>query len=83
MRVTTSIKLEKEYRDFAKNFFKQFGLSLSDGINMFLAKIAMDKRLPFELELPSDETIKAIEEAENENLIVFDNVDELIKEARS
>jgi DNA-damage-inducible protein J len=50
MKVVTSLRLEKKNKEFAKKFFKQFNLTLSDGINMFLAKIAMDKKLPFNIE---------------------------------
>ena len=83
MKVATSIKLEKESRDFAKKFFKRFGLTLSDGINMFLAKIVMDKKLPFELELPNKETMEAVKQVEEGEISYNDSVDDLMKELRS
>ena len=83
MKVVTSLRLDKENKEFAKKFFKKFNLTLSDGINLFLAKIAMDKKLPFELKLPSEETEKAIKEVENGEVYKYDSVDELMKDLRS
>jgi DNA-damage-inducible protein J len=81
-RIATSIKLNKKNRDFAKNFFKQYNLTLSDGINMFLAKVTMDKKLPFELEIPNKETMKAIKEAEKGEVTYNNSVEELMRELR-
>jgi DNA-damage-inducible protein J len=83
-RISTSIKLNKKNRDFAKDFFKKYNLTLSDGINIFLAKVAMDKKLPFELEIPNKELIKAIKEAERGELIYCgDNITDIMKELQS
>ena len=83
MKVSTSIKLEKENRDFAKKFFKKFNLTLSDGINIYLSKIAMDKKLPFELELPNEETMKSIEQARDGDVSYNDSIDDLMKDLRN
>ena len=83
MKVSTSIKLEKENRDFAKKFFKKFNLTLSDGINIYLSKIAMDKKLPFELELPNEETMESIEQARNGDVSYNDSIDDLMKDLRN
>jgi DNA-damage-inducible protein J len=79
-RVSTSIKLNKKNRDFAKDFFKKYNLTLSDGINIFLAKVVMDKKLPFELEIPNKETMKAVREAEDGIGDYFDSVKDLMKD---
>lgn len=81
-RVSTSIKLNKKNRDFAKEFFKEYDLTLSDGINIFLSKVAIDKKLPFELEIPNRETLKSINEAESGKITYNDNAEDLIKELR-
>ena len=83
MKVSTSIKLEKENRDFAKKFFKKFNLTLSDGINIYLSKIAMDKKLPFELELPNEETMESIEQAQNDDVTNNPDVNDLLKDLRN
>ncbi|MHB1664324.1 MAG: type II toxin-antitoxin system RelB/DinJ family antitoxin, partial [bacterium] len=82
-RISTSIKLNKKNRDFAKDFFKKYNLTLSDGINIFLAKVVMDKKLPFELEIPNKETMKAIREAERGEVTYSNIVEDLMRELRS
>ncbi len=82
-RVSTSIKLNKKNRDFAKKFFREYDLTLSDGINMFLSKVAMDRKLPFELEIPNKETIKSINEAESGEATYNDSAEDLIRELRN
>ncbi|MEA2100346.1 MAG: type II toxin-antitoxin system RelB/DinJ family antitoxin, partial [Campylobacterota bacterium] len=42
---------------------KHYGVSLSDAINMFLTQSVMERGLPFEMKIPNDETIRAIEDA--------------------
>lgn len=83
MKVSTSIKLEKENRDFAKKFFKKFNLTLSDGINIYLSKIAMDRKLPFELEVPKEETMESIKQAQNNDVTYSHNVNDLLKDLRN
>jgi len=62
-KVRTNVYLDSDMKEQAKLIFKKYGVSLSDAINMFLTQSVMERGLPFEMKLPSDETIKAIEEA--------------------
>ncbi len=82
-RVSTSIKLNKKNRDFAKEFFKEYDLTLSDGINIFLSKVAMDRKMPFELEIPNKETMKSINEAKSGEITYNDGAEDLIRELRN
>ena len=81
--MSTSIKLNKKNRDFAKEFFREYDLTLSDGINIFLSKVAMDGKLPFELEIPNKETLKSINEAERGKVTYNDSAEELVGELRN
>ena len=62
-KVRTNVYLDSEMKIQAKEIFKRYGVSLSDAINMFLTQSVMERGLPFEMKLPNDETIKAIEDA--------------------
>lgn len=62
-KVRTNVYLDADIKDQAKEVFKRYGVSLSDAINIFLTQSVMEKGLPFEMKIPNDETIKAIEEA--------------------
>jgi len=62
-KVRTNVYLDSETKQKAKEIFKTYGVSLSDAINMFLAQSVLERGLPFEMRIPNDETIKAIEDA--------------------
>ena len=64
-KIRTNVYLDSEMKEQAKNIFKRYGVSLSDAINMFLTQSVMERGLPFEMKLPNDETIQAIEDARN------------------
>ncbi len=44
-----------------KKIYKQYGVSLSEAINMFLVQSVMERGLPFEMKIPNDETVAAHE----------------------
>jgi len=62
-KVRTNVYLDSDMKSKAKEIFKHYGVSLSDAINMFLAQSVMERGLPFEMKIPNDTTIKAIEDA--------------------
>lgn len=62
-KVRTNVYLDSDMKSKAKEIFKHYGVSLSDAINMFLTQSVMEKGLPFEMKIPNDTTIKAIEDA--------------------
>ncbi len=64
-KVRTNVYLDSNMKEQAKQIFKKYGVSLSDAINMFLTQSVMERGLPFELKLPNEETIQAIEDARN------------------
>ena len=64
-KVRTSIYLDQQIKEEAKKLFKKFHLNLSEAINIFLTQSVLDQTLPFQLRIPNEETIKAIQEVEN------------------
>ncbi|MBE8189494.1 MAG: type II toxin-antitoxin system RelB/DinJ family antitoxin [Candidatus Thioglobus sp.] len=78
MKIQTNLKVEKEFYQDAKVVFSNLGLSFGDAVNIFLAKVAAEKAIPFALEIPSNELSNRIENInKNKNTQVFDSVDEL------
>ena len=55
MKIQTSVRVEDVFYNEAKEVFQRFGLSFGDAVNIFLAKVAMEKGIPFDLTLPSEE----------------------------
>ena len=63
--------------------FKQYGMSLSDGINLFCKQVAMTHSIPFELKVPTDRMQKALDELAAKKGKKFDSMEELKKDLLS
>jgi len=63
VKETTSIKLDVEIKEKAKEIFKELGITMGEAVNIFLSQVALHKGLPFEVKIPNEETKKAIEDA--------------------
>jgi antitoxin component of RelBE/YafQ-DinJ toxin-antitoxin module len=50
-KVRTNVYLDKSLKDQAKEFFKSYGLSLSDGLNFLLKKTLEKKELDLDMEI--------------------------------
>ena len=64
-RKQTSIKVDPIAWESAKKIFKEYGITASDAINMFLNQVRLYKGLPFEVKIPNDETLEAMKQVEN------------------
>lgn len=64
MKQTTSIKLDKDIKQEAQEIFARLGLTLGEAVNLFLNQVKLNKGLPFEVKIPNDETLKAMDEVE-------------------
>lgn len=81
MKIQTSVRVENNLYNEAKNIFSKFGLSFGDAVNIFLAKVAMEKGLPFDLSLPSEELEKRIENINsNKNTKIYNTANELFED---
>jgi len=66
-RKQTSIRVDPEAWEIAKDIFKEYGLSASDAINVFLNKVRLERGFPFDIKVPNQETIEAMESARQGN----------------
>jgi DNA-damage-inducible protein J len=64
MRTSTSVRIDTEAKLIASEVLKQYGMSLSEGINLFCKQVAMTHSIPFELKVPSERMKKALDELE-------------------
>ena len=79
-----NIRIEAETKKQIENLFSNFGISVSDAVNIFFHQSLIQGGLPFQMQLskPNAETIAAINDVNN-NLNMsrtFENVDELMKD---
>jgi DNA-damage-inducible protein J len=79
-RRQTSIKVDPIAWDSAKEIFKEYNLSVTDAINIFLNRVRLERGLPFDLKIPNDKTLQAMRDADN-NIGETITYDEFIKES--
>lgn len=77
MRVSTSFRVDKDAKEEAAQVLKQYGMSLSDGINLFLHQVAMTHGIPFQLKVPSERMEEALKELEEGKGKRFDSMEAL------
>ena len=60
-----NIRIDPTIKTMADSIFSQFGITVSDAVNIFLSKSIMIGGLPFDMTLPkyNEETLVAMQEA--------------------
>jgi len=58
VRKQTSIKVDPQAWEAARDIFKEYNLTLSDAINIFLNKVRLEGGMPFEIKLPKSKQIQ-------------------------
>ncbi len=71
-------KIDPALKAGATSVLAAMGLSVSDGIRLFMRRVAEERRLPFEVGTPNEETLKAMAEIEAREGKRFSSVDELL-----
>ena len=82
-RRQTSIKVDPKAWDAAKVIFKEYNLTVTDAINIFLNRVRLERGLPFPLKVPSERLREAMEEAESNNLVRYDGIEEMMQDLKS
>lgn len=68
---TVRARVDAKLKADVECILKKVGLNTSQAINIFLNSVKNNNGIPFELKIPNDETVKAIEEAKaNEGEVV-------------
>ena len=63
MKTQTTRRVDQNNYTQAKAILRYLGLSYSQAVNIFNSMIVSAKGLPFEVKIPNDETLRAMEEA--------------------
>ena len=72
-------RIEPGLKIKAEKYFDLLGLTTTQAITLFFKQVEIHRGLPFEINIPNDETIAAMKEIENDGGKKFDNADELFK----
>lgn len=83
MKTVIQTRIDSSVRQSAENILNLMGLSLNDGIRMFLHQLVTDRAMPFRPSVgdePNDYLRKCIAEVEEgKNLLRFDSMEEISK----
>jgi len=78
-----NVRTESEIKQRIENLYSQFGITVSDAVNIFFHQSLMQGGLPFQMQIPeySAETLAAIDDVNNNRNMspTFDSVDDLMR----
>jgi len=78
---TVRARVDKKLKEEVEAILSQIGLNTSQAITIFLKRIKYEKGIPFELKVPNATTLKAMEEAENNDGKTV-TLDEFLQESK-
>jgi DNA-damage-inducible protein J len=83
MNATVKANVPQHVKADAENIFRQLGLDMTKGINMFLAQVVMHRGLPFEAKIlePNAETLRAIKDSHAGRVQKFGSVAAMVDDA--
>jgi DNA-damage-inducible protein J len=62
---TVRARIDSDLKNEVEAIFHELGLTTSQAITLFLKKVKIERGIPFELKIPNETTIKAMNEAKN------------------
>lgn len=74
-RKQTSIKVDPLAWEEAKKIFKEYNLTVSDAINIFLNKVRLKKGMPFDIKLPKNNDTHYLKKLKNRHIRIDNTVD--------
>ena len=77
---TVQTQIDSTIKQEVDNILSERGISISDAMRLILMQIAKNKSFPFDDIVPNQETLDAMNEVENHQLLSFDSVDDLLKD---
>ncbi len=84
-RKQTSIKVDPLAWEEVKDIFKEYNLTVSDAINIFLNKVRLEKGMPFDVKLPKKRDTQYLNKLRNRHIGVDKtvNIDDIMNEMNS
>lgn len=64
-KVRTNVYLDFNMKNKAQELFKTYGMGLSDAFNMFLSQSVLERGIPFQVKIPNDVTLQAMQDIED------------------
>jgi len=78
-----SARIDPHLKNKVELVFKELGLTATQAITLFYKQVELQRGLPFNIKIPNDVTIKALDEAISlQNLETFENVEALFADLK-
>ena len=77
---TINARIEPALKRNAESILHHVGISTAEAIRIFYVQICLKKGLPFEVRLPNDKTLAAIDELESGKGSRYNSMDEIWSE---
>lgn len=77
------LNADEQLIEEASKIFKELGLDLSIGIDIYLKQVVDKRGIPFEVTLEASELELGLEDLKNNRTESFDSLDDLIDEVNS
>ncbi|MGM9937817.1 MAG: type II toxin-antitoxin system RelB/DinJ family antitoxin [Candidatus Ornithomonoglobus sp.] len=76
-----NIRIDPETKSQAEKLFKNFGMTVSEAVNIFLHQSLIYGGIPFELRMPNRETMQALDDVRNNKNLSgpYDTMEELME----
>lgn len=74
------LNADEQLIDEASKIFKELGLDLSTGIDIYLKQVIDKRGIPFEVTLEGNDSELGLEDLKNNRTESFDSLDDLIDE---
>ena len=75
---SVNVRIDQQLKNNAEEILEQIGLTASDAVRILYKQVCLHHGLPFELKLPSEETLKAIQELESGKGSIHNNFESLM-----
>jgi DNA-damage-inducible protein J len=80
MKAVVHSRIQPEIKAKAEDILRQLGLSPTEAIRMIYTQITLRNGLPFDVAIPNEETVRALEDSRaGRNLEQFDSVEQLFE----
>ena len=77
---TARARIRPEIKEEAENILHNLGLSISTAFDLYYRQIILNHGLPFDVRIPNETTLKAVQDSRKGHGKKFKNVQELFKD---
>ena len=78
MNTVVRARIDDKIKEDASAVLATIGLTASDAFRLMMVRIATEQKMPFELLVPSAETIAAMKAARQGDVVSFDSIEDLM-----